>query len=358
MLKVRTTERRTFKRCRKKWQYEYVEGLKPIARSSPLWVGTAVHIGLEGYYTEHGLTAAFREDVAREKLERFFFVERTRLGYNQMDEENRNSFNEDVELATGMLDHYFKWAPQNDDFEVMETEFYAEVELAKGIRLTLRADGLVIDHSGDAWILEHKTTAQIDQDAVWLELDDQASTYTWMFTELAAGRGWVLRDDKLVPVAQIGPPPQIRGILYNFLLKQVPHEPIRNKDDTLSVASKNLTCTVEDYEKAFQGEPGQGDVKYADFIQKLRAKKWFHRLRVYRGGAEMAGFAPIVEAEVQEMKRVRDLPILAYRNPTRDCNWDCPFFTMCKGELEGLDMEAERGERFIVEEQLELPEVK
>ncbi|KKN12991.1 hypothetical protein LCGC14_1011130, partial [marine sediment metagenome] len=43
MLKVRTTERRTFKRCRRKWQYSYVEGLEPIRRSSPLWVGTAVH---------------------------------------------------------------------------------------------------------------------------------------------------------------------------------------------------------------------------------------------------------------------------------------------------------------------------
>jgi len=354
MLKVRTTERRTFKRCRRKWQYSYVEGLEPIRRSSPLWVGTAVHNGLEAYYLQHPPDPA----RAMEAINRFFFMERQRLGYNQMDGADRDAFNEDAELALGMLNHYLKWAPKYDDFEVVETEFYAEVPLAKGIRLTLRADGLLIDKSNDAWLFEHKTTAQIDQEAAWLELDDQASTYTWMFGQLAEGKGWVLRDGKLVPIAQVGPPPQIRGMLYNFLLKQVPHEPIVNKDGTLSVASKNLTCTAEDYEAAFKGSPGQGDAKYEDFIQKLRAKKWFHRLKVYRSSAEMDRFMPAVEAEISEMEEARARPILAYRNPTKDCQWDCAFMVMCKGELEGLDMEAEREEKFIVEKQLELLEVE
>ncbi|KKL50457.1 hypothetical protein LCGC14_2305280, partial [marine sediment metagenome] len=65
-----------------------------------------------------------------------------------------------------------------------------------------------------------------------------------------------------------------------------------------------------------------------------------------------------VEAEISEMEEARARPILAYRNPTKDCQWDCAFMVMCKGELEGLDMEAEREEKFIVEKQLELLEVE
>ena len=350
MLKIRASERRAFKRCRRRWWYGYIEGLQPKRRESRLWVGTAVHKALEGYYSQ----IPPKVEVALEVMERFSFMERQRLDYNGMDEENRRQFNEDIGLAFGMAAHYFKWAAKNDDFEVVETEFYAEVELSKTTRLTLRADGLAVDREGGAWVLEHKTTTQIDQDAAWLELDDQATTYTWMFNELANGNGWILRDEKLVPIAQIGLPPQIRGMLYNFLLKQVPHDPIRNQDGMLSIASKNLTCTVEDYEAAFEGDPGQADAKYQEFIQRLRAKKWFHRLRVYRGEEEMKAFVPAIQAEIDEMENVRKNPILAYRNPTRDCSWDCPYFVVCKGDLEGLDMAVERDESFTVEEQLKL----
>jgi len=42
------------------------------------------------------------------------------------------------------------------------------------------------------------------------------------------------------------------------------------------------------------------------------------------------------------------------RNPTKDCLWDCPFNTICKGELDGLDMDFTKDELFVKEEQLDL----
>jgi len=352
---VRTSERRCFKRCRKRWEYEYIEGLQLVARSPKLWVGIAVHLALAAYHQDH-----FPGHV----LAQHFKDEQKRLNYNKMDETDREALLEDQELADGMIEHYAKWDTEHRDFKVHAVEMYAEVPLTKEITLTMRADGLVEDDQG-FWVLEHKTTTGIDADSVWLEIDDQASTYSWIFRQLNSGIGKVLSPSgELVPANKSTLViPHIEGMLYNFLLKQAPVEVTLNKDNSVSRGSMNLKCTVEDYEEALRDAPPRGappvkdmDV-YDDFLTKLRTKKWFHRLRVYRARAEMEGFLELLTAEIAEMQRARKNPLIRYRNPNRDCNWDCSYFDICKGELEGLDMEVTREEKFIVEKQLSLPGV-
>jgi hypothetical protein len=346
---VRTSERRCFKRCRKRWEYEYLEGLVPIARSPKLWVGTAVHLGVEAFYSKSNYFDMLQEHFKREK---------SALDYNKMDESQRRELDEDIELVHGMTDHYVDWANENDKFDVVETEIYAEIPLSGNEVMTLRADALGVDDKGRHWLIEHKTTTNIDADSVWLEIDDQASSYTWGWNKnLSQGVGKVRRDGKMVPAGKIGLAP-IEGIIYNFLLKQVPREPALNKDGSVSRGSQNLKCTAEDYEKALLDGPDYEPGVFEDFLSKLRAKKWFHRLLVYRGDDELEGFYPLLQAEIAEMNRAEAMPEIRYRNPHRDCNWDCAFFDICKGELEGLDMSTTREEKFIVERQLELPEVK
>jgi len=342
---LRTTERRTFKRCRKKWDYEFVQGLLPKQRSPKLFVGEAVHIGLEAFYSRVSATDA---------MEDFFQAHITAVNYDRLDEEQRTSLNADMDLARGIVQHYCRWAKDNDDFDVHGAELYAEVPVNKSLTVTLRLDGVIEDANG-IWLLEHKTTSGIDTEAGWLELDDQASTYCWAYDQLIAGNGKIRIGGKMVnPDGYWLPNKPAAGMLYNFLLKQVPHPPIRNKDGSLSVASSNLTCTPEDYEAALKEGPGVYDAKYENFLERLRAKKWFHRLKVYRSAVEMEKYGAQIKVEHNEMELVRLHPELRYRNPTKDCLWDCPFNTICKGELDGLDMDFTKDELFVKEEQLDL----
>lgn len=353
-LRVRTSERRSFKRCRKRWEYSYVEGLIPKGRNSKLWVGDYVHRALAVYYSGDPEPSA---DDAREFIGRYEFIQRADIGYNDLEEDERQRLNDDIALAQGILGHYFVWAPDHDDFTVREVEFYAEIPVGRGTVATLRADALIEKDDG-YWLLEHKTTTGIDQDSVWLEIDDQATTYTWAFTQLAEGRGHVLIEDKLVPASEWeGRGAVLQGIIYNFLLKQVPHEPEMTQKRLPSRGSVNQTCTVEAYEQALRASFTSESIwpeEYKDFLTKLRLKKWFHRLPVYRGKDELAGFEELLLAEVGEIKRARVRPSVRYRNPTRDCGWDCPFFEVCKGELEGLVMDFTKTEKFDKEEQIAL----
>jgi hypothetical protein len=353
-LRIRTSERRSFKRCRKRWEYEYIELLKPKSRNSALWVGDYVHRALAVYY---GPGSQVHAHAAREFMGRYEFTSRADLGYNKMEEEERQRLNDDIALAQGMLEHYFVWAPDNDDFEVREVEFYAEIPVGKDTVVTLRADALMENDEGH-WLLEHKTTSGIDADAIWLEIDDQATTYTWAFQQLATGRGNVRVGTEEVPVSNWQDIPQIKGMLYNFLNKQVPHDPELTQKGIPSRASVNLTCTPDAYRQALRAvKPSMYPLpqEYSEFLTKLDAKRWFHRLPVYRGSDELAGFEELLLAEVAEIERARKHPLVRYRVPTRDCSWECPFLDVCKGELEGLDMDFTKTEKFDKEEQLALP---
>jgi hypothetical protein len=356
MDRIHTSERRAFRRCRKKWEYAYLRGLEPKITQPKLWLGTIVHHALATFYG--GEVVGDRVKLAQQDVEAQIQLELHRVKYNKLDEVQRQAIKDDAELARGLIAHYCD-EHREDDIEVDRVEVYAEVPLNRATRVALRLDGICHDSNGEAWGLEHKTTAYIDQDAGYLELDEQATTYAWAMAQLSIGNGYILspKARKLIPItsAPLTFPP-IRGMLYNFLGKQVPHDPVINKDGSPSVASTNLTCKVSDYEEALRKAFPSIDLpeKYENFLAKLRTKKWFHRIKVYRGQDELAGFAERIWAEIKDMRLVRNHLERAYRNPTRDCLWDCPFFALCKGELEGLDMAFFQEENFTAERQLEM----
>lgn len=346
-MKLRTTERRCFKRCRRKWDFRYIDQLVPVRTSSPLFVGSAVHEALEGFYKQ---PAIFDPTGGFAALDHFLEEARISAGVVNMEPEQRDEWQADEELAKGMADHYFDWAPYNDDFRMLEVEIFAEIPLNRQTSLTLRADGYALKEDGTYWLVEHKTTSTIEQDSVWLELDDQASTYTWAFWQLAHGHGKVRVDDVNVPVRDSGREYHpISGIIYNLLLKSVPHEVVLNQNGAPSRGSKNMSCKVADYEQALKDWSGERTPEYEDMLTKLEAKRWFHRLPVYRATPELASFEEDVWGEIEAMRAARNRPSLRFRTPTRDCNWDCEFFDLCKGELEGLDTSYMKSELFTVE---------
>lgn len=350
ILILRTSERKTFRRCRKQWQYTWVDHLVPKVQSSRFRVGNAVHEALDTFYSTPKQRDPDGASLAR--LTEFFETEQRRVDYDSLDPERQEQFQQDESLADGMVQHYFEYAAQNDTFEVLGTEIQAIVPVNPRVYVSLRVDGLIEDENGERWLLEHKTTSQMDQEAAYLELDDQATTYTWAFQELSEGRGWIIEDGKRRrPQHLFMDVKPVAGILYNFLLKASPQEVKINKDGTPSLTAQIVDA--DQYEEAVRGAYRLGPSellpsRYEEMVQKLRARKWFHRLKVYRTEDELANHKEQLLAEAEEIRRAHKREFLRYRNATRDCNWDCAFFELCKGELQNLDMTYFKSESYTV----------
>jgi RecB family exonuclease len=62
----------------------------------------------------------------------------------------------------------------------------------------------------------------------------------------------------------------------------------------------------------------------------IAAKQPVERVKVYRNSEGLSYIYEEVESQVAEMADFHDNGIgHIYRNPTKDCSWDCPFFNVC-----------------------------
>ena len=258
---VRTSDRSTFKRCRVLWDWtsKIRQNYEPLRRIAAFDFGTAIHAGLEAYYDpetwwddrakkESYACVAFRESIRRVQLK-----------VAEAGVEVDDGFAEERELGLGMLDHYFRWAPEHDDSlrpVLVEQEF--EVPLYAGSVYQGRVDLVVEDRFG-YWIVDHKTTATFGG-TEWLALDDQCSSYAW-----ALERQLGLR---------------VRGVIYNELRKKLPHRPKLLNRGVLSL-DKSQETTHDIYLQTILDE-GFDPKPYTDFLAYLKEypKEFFRRTRV------------------------------------------------------------------------------
>lgn len=349
---IRTSDRNTFRRCRQLWDYrspirrhlEYTPGIEPLD------FGIAIHEGLDVYYDPKRWDDPSR-DIVRYEAEHAFLkhldVWRKRLQATGMWEPQKRRHLELSQLGLDMLQHYWKWAPENDkhwrpvkseiEFEVpIPVPF--ELELALPKRFRKNAEGhLEVLADGGGWyvvyyqgridlisqllsngryiLIDHKTAAQFGQ-TEHLDLDTQCRSYAWALKKM-------LNID-------------ISQIVYSELKKSVPKPPRILQSGSLSVA-KNQGTTYELYMEKIK-ELNHDPNWYGDFIQWLKEtppQEYFRRIPVdYRPEMlEQTGLAICMEA----IDMLND-PFI-YPNPDRwNCN-GCAFRTPCLIKQEGGDPE-------------------
>ena len=182
---IRTSDRRNFKTCRRKWGWSSpMRGnLRPAVTPKPLEFGTAWHAGMGTYYdpaTWHllknpaqaqfvyaGTIQTFRDTIAAQRR----YYEQDRELFVEMEED----FKEREALGVEMLENYFSWARTNDTFTPIKIEVEFEIPVidprtqtgeplfVQGhdgtpwpVMYQGRLDGIVQDFQGWYWILEHK----------------------------------------------------------------------------------------------------------------------------------------------------------------------------------------------------------
>jgi hypothetical protein len=210
---IRHSERVAFKRCQKKWYWSYRMGYVPKAKSfGALSFGTWMHTALEQRYTKREGTLLDAFDSASH----WAIVEAHSAkapGYEiEKAEELR-----DLGLAVaGAYDRHYGDDP---DVRPIAAEIPLRFEITDddGRLLAyhkLKPDLLFRDPTGDVWLMEHKTAAQIRLEH--LPIDDQARPYVAM-AEFALRKEGILT-----------PADNFKGVMYNFLRKQRPDTRAQN----------------------------------------------------------------------------------------------------------------------------------
>lgn len=371
---VHTSERRSFRTCRRKWDWIYNQGYHPTDPIRPLEFGTAYHAAMERYY-EPSTWHFDKEVLAASAIAEFRrHNERQRILAAEAADKGNTSvtpaaieadYDERIELGVGMLKYYFfDVAPTLDFFTPVKVEVGFEVPLHRpgstefilctchrcwkrwmksehgkeqvwksgrspekyreewsGLPVTVggRLDLLAKDESGQYWIFDWKTCAQLLSDFDFsLFVDDQISTYLLALKRL---------DINVV------------GFIYHEQVKTYPEppEPLkRSHQGRLFSTAKNQSTTYDMYRSAVEeGDPqGFQSGLYDPYLTYLKefGPKFFNRRQLYRTDAELLATEEAIFLEFTDMMNGG-----IYPNPSRFfCN-NCPFKEPCLAKNQGAD---------------------
>lgn len=270
---IHTSERRSFRACRRRWDWLFRQSYYPKVTAKPLEFGVAYHKAMETYYNP--VTWDWdREVIGKQAILDFIAVceEQKAKALNDsgrtlLDPEVEEDYAERVELGKGMLDYYFRevapvqdvgWKPVKVEIAFMvpipnpetgeeciickctqcfekwlkhnnvtdghsplltrESADYWNEDIwnleFEGLPVVYagRLDMLAEDIHGQYWIFDWKTARSIATDYEFLYLDDQVGSYPWALRQLG------------IPV---------RGFVYHEQRKGFPEPPQRNKVNRL-----------------------------------------------------------------------------------------------------------------------------
>lgn len=354
---LRTSERRTYKRCIWRWYQSYRMGLVPLGHfSDALWFGTGVHLGLAEWYSGPGLKRGrYPSEVFAEWAEgELRFIKTRDRKVDGIDVIITERLEPAMKLGVAMLEGYIRLYGQDDSIFMLEPEHPFQINIADPDEiekvLAIYAgtyDGVYrnLDQSDRPELFEHKTAATISLDH--LPIDDQAGSY------------WSIASRELRQSGLIGPKESIGGINYNFLRKALPDE--RPKNAVGLATNKPIKQHYVEALVAFldgvtesDGKPWEkhslayleNSAKYAGItvlgdVSKQQPAPLFVREFVTRTPRERATQIQRIQDEALHMDAVRSGGLPLTKNPSYNCRWDCEFFDLCALNERGAPGERE-----------------
>lgn len=351
-LRVLTNSERSAFACEKRWAFGYVDGLTAYDSAAPLRLGSLVHTALAAWYRELGDLSIgdLREVVIApwlEKREEWLGRLEPTLG-----EEGAAwvalRFDEDVELAKlseAMLAGYLR--ERATDFErwrIVAVEgqaarwvkgptggplrdFFFRFKGKKHRRRWAYAGAidLVVEdlEVGGLWEVEHKTTKSVDlvQFSRKLVLDPQTRGYVWIL-------GDPIPEFSSPELLDLGGP--IRGVILNSLRKKVPTVPALLKKTGKTSKDKRID-TTRDVFLATLLERGEEPDDYADLLESLRGRSFYHRERFPFTEREIADFELDLGQAADRMKHAEAQDF--HPRQTEACQgpgrYRCEFHDLC-----------------------------
>lgn len=360
---IRTSDRRTFRRCLRKWDFQ--SSLRGnwqhigTEQNINFWFGSAIHFSMEDYHGENKFGDPRKAFWAYYQA---FPTDELPMGAEAH-----------YELGMAMLSYYLTWYKRHNDVTEFETALvdpethqlynphqvkktdrmeyaveqsfilplstYVAVDVNGNIRKAFfnvqdpscisftykgvecdivpicyhgTMDRIVCDKYGRYWILDYKTAKGADTNK--LDTDDQISAYLWAFEK------W------------FGIKPY--GFIYLQLTKEAVQEPKRLKNGELSVDKKQKTTysllkqeIINDY-----GTVNAAPSKLIQFLNHMASIESPEGDRFIRWDFVKRTPEQIKSTEEHIMGELHHMlweDLYCYPSPTRDCIWDCPCRDLC-----------------------------
>jgi hypothetical protein len=317
---VRTSERTTYNRCAKLWDWNYNERLKPIQESPALRFGTLIHAALEERYPK----GKRRGPHPARAFEKIYEADL------KQNEKEWGTFADDAwvdaqAMGIYMLEGYVEKYGKDEEWEVIESEMNFQVPvffpddpalIERGVRCKLPSavlegkvpffwytgtmDGVWKNRQDNRIRVNDYKTCKgdaIKEGQGKLKLDEQGTAYwTW-------GVDWLINETILKPRSLQA----LDGMLYTFLRKATPDD--RDQD-------------ADGYYLNNDGS-----------ISKKQPSPRFHRELVYRSNSEREKARQRACEQVMDMCEIRAGIKQAYKSPETGsnghCGW-CPQRDVCE----------------------------
>lgn len=323
-VKIRTSDRSTFRRCRRKFSLASSIGqnLQSNTPRGPLWLGSGFHYALEDFHGHN----KYKSPVEALKA----YAEAFRMSGTEVPDD----VNELMVLGEGMLAHYLNWLDRRSNLETywlngepqVEVKFEIPIDVDLDIINKNREyedqigeviysgtiDRICIDEDDHLWLVDYKTAKAFL--TAHFELDPQISAYMWGATQVFEK-----------PIA---------GFIYQQHKKTLIKEPATLRNGTISAAA-NQAVTHFAYEQALKSLYGTidrapaGNLKILEELLRSETEHADLAIRrdfVFRSAKQIESESVKILAETYEML---DPTLAVYSNPTRDCSWDCDFSLPC-----------------------------
>lgn len=303
-VKFTTSMVKCFKQCRKKYELEYIEELKPLKTPKALELGILYHKGLEM------LLCGLDLSNIRGELEVY--------QRNTCEEANLDYDAIPVAVAFEMIKAFYRESGyQNWNLLGVEKRF--EVSTGYGKRLIGKIDAL-IEFEGKHFLVEHKTTSCWASDGneylhnlLW---DEQPTNYLYAIE--------TMRKNNEIDI------PPVAGVFYNIVEK-----PSIRPLLATPLEKRRYTQTGALY--ANQREFDETPEEYARRVSEwYKEKNRVHQHFVHRTPAD-------IEAQIADLNLVfRDMAECEknetyYRNPAACSIIDCPFRPKCLDNVPDTD---------------------
>lgn len=325
---LRTSERKSFKRCPQQWHWAWRQGLRRNGfTANALWFGSGIHLALAERYKYKGLRRGKNvlkvwRDYVNDEIA---YVRTLPLGSAGVDEEP--VWVSALELGEAMLGEYLDRYGKDERWYWIATEQSLEIDIPRprGYRVSvlnaesplvtygMTFDGAARDEAsqhGDLWLFEHKTAKAIMLQH--LSLDDQAGSY------------WAFAHDALLRAGLITAKQHLEGIMYNFLRKAKPDSRPRNA----------------------AGEYLNKDGS----VSKSQPSPLLVREPVHRTPTERRTQVARIQAEALAMEAYRTKQLPLFKTTTTDCAYMCQFYAMCELHENDDDWREYRDAMFKVED--------
>ena len=304
-MRVSNSKLGTFRRCKKRYEYKYVMGLRPKTKERPLELGSWVHELLQYHYDG--------EDwKSRHKL-------KTKQFYGLFEEE-REMLGDVPETAKRIMQGYIRrYKDEDRQYRVVDSELDEIVTLPNGLELNVVVDLVVEDRRGRLWAWDHKVRKKWG-DGDSMLLDPQLTHYFWALNHLGYS-----------PLA---------GVVYNELRSKPPVIPEQVKSGGLT-KRMNIDSDVYTYMSEIR-RLGLNVEPYANILQALARKqknKFFRRTVLPKDKVmikTMMGELVMTARDMARAERRQEFPRTFIPN---SCKWDCAYRDLCIAELHGSNID-------------------